>query len=663
VLDANRDKFLKKWNGKRGVEGVEMVEGVEKSNGGQVSEAGHSARLPTLIPPLRKGGEGGVESNANAAIQLDRPRDVASTFPPFIREGQGGSRFSLERSATGGLILKRNNPRLSLCMIVRDNETTIGPCLASIRPYVDEIVVVDTGSKDRTVEICRRYGARIFEFAWCDDFSAARNESLKHARGEWLFWMDSDDTIPAECARKLRALVDELCDRESREGAQQFPPLRKGGEGGVGSIGEVAVELESVSPAGTPAEAATTNNILGYIMQVHCPGPSDNGHQDVTVVDHAKLIRNGCGLRFEGRIHEQLLPAIRRAAGGVSWTDIYVVHSGSDHSPAGKQRKLERDLRILNLELAEQPAHPFVLFNFGMTYADVGRYDEAIDFLNRCLAVSKPEESHLRKAYAILVSSLGQRECDDEAWQICQQGLALYPGDKELLFRCAMLHHHFSRLSDAEQTYLRVINEQVERHFTSIDRGLASYKARHNLAIVYEHMERLDQAEVEWRRIVAEVPDYYLGWRGLGGILVRQGKLADAEELCQRLAQSSGLHRESHVLRARLAQARGDLASAVRELRFADQSHPADLGPLRTLCSILCESDQAAAAEAALRELTSRAPDDAAAHHDLGTLCSRNGAFDEAIRCYRRSLELRPNARQTERQLHQALEQSRQLPL
>jgi tetratricopeptide (TPR) repeat protein len=399
-------------------------------------------------------------------------------------------------------------------------------------------------------------------------------------------------------------------------------------------------------------------------VQVHCPGPSDNGHQDVTVVDHCKLIRNRRDIRFEGRIHEQLLPAIRRAKGEVAWTDIYVVHSGSDHSPAGKQRKLERDLRILNLELTEKPEHPFVLFNLGMTYADVGRHDEAIGFLNRCLAVSKPEESHLRKAYAILVSSLGQRERDEEAWQFCQQGLALYPDDKELLFRCAMLHHHFGRLQQAAETYLRVLDERTKRHFTSIDRGLAGYKSRHNLAVVYTDMGRLDLAEAQWRQIATEVPEYCLGWRGLGENLLRQGKLADLEQLCQQLAQSGGLlHRESHVLRGRLAQARGDIASAVRELRFADQSHPADLGPLRTLCSILCESDQAAAAEAALRELTSRAPDDAAAHHDLGTLCSRNGAFDEAIRCYRRSLELRPHAPHTQRQLRQALEATRQLTL
>src|SRR5581483_9745930 len=101
----------------------------------------------------------------------------------------------------------------------------------------------------------------------CDDFSAARNESLRHARGRWLFWMDSDDTISPDNGRKLRAL------------------------------------------ARGPAEPS----LLGYVAQVHCPGAGDDGALDTTVVDHVKLFRNLPELRFDGRIHEQVLPALRRA--------------------------------------------------------------------------------------------------------------------------------------------------------------------------------------------------------------------------------------------------------------------------------------------------------------------------------------------------------------
>ena len=99
-------------------------------------------------------------------------------------------------------------PRLSLCMIVRNNEETIGDCLQSIRPWVDEMIIVDTGSTDRTPQIAADLGAKLFAFPWCDDFSAARNVSLEHATGQWLFWMDSDDTIPEHCGAALRSLAD-----------------------------------------------------------------------------------------------------------------------------------------------------------------------------------------------------------------------------------------------------------------------------------------------------------------------------------------------------------------------------------------------------------------------------------------------------------------------
>jgi len=104
------------------------------------------------------------------------------------------------------------------------------------------MVIVDTGSLDETPRIVEAYGGRLFHFPWCDDFSAARNESLRHANGEWLFWMDSDDTIPWECGRGLRRLIDRQ----------------------------------------------TAPNVLAFVVQVHCPGGGEDCDPayDMTSVDH-----------------------------------------------------------------------------------------------------------------------------------------------------------------------------------------------------------------------------------------------------------------------------------------------------------------------------------------------------------------------------------------
>ncbi|MEE9126774.1 MAG: glycosyltransferase family 2 protein, partial [Planctomycetota bacterium] len=77
-------------------------------------------------------------------------------------------------------------PRISLCMIVKDEESFLDACLRSAAPCVDDMVIVDTGSTDRTVEIAEAHGAMVFHFEWCDDFAAARNFALEHATGDWV---------------------------------------------------------------------------------------------------------------------------------------------------------------------------------------------------------------------------------------------------------------------------------------------------------------------------------------------------------------------------------------------------------------------------------------------------------------------------------------------
>ena len=84
---------------------------------------------------------------------------------------------------------------ISLCMIVRDERETLARCLDSVKEAVDEIIIVDTGSKDETREIARRYTPHVYDFFWKDDFSAARNESFAHATRDFLMWLDADDVV------------------------------------------------------------------------------------------------------------------------------------------------------------------------------------------------------------------------------------------------------------------------------------------------------------------------------------------------------------------------------------------------------------------------------------------------------------------------------------
>src|SRR5258708_28709972 len=95
-------------------------------------------------------------------------------------------------------------------MMVRNKKRTLPACLASIADVVDEIIVVDTGSTDATKSVAFRHGAKVFDFPWIDHFAAARNESLRHATGPWVFWLDADDRVDEQNRETLRQLFDGL---------------------------------------------------------------------------------------------------------------------------------------------------------------------------------------------------------------------------------------------------------------------------------------------------------------------------------------------------------------------------------------------------------------------------------------------------------------------
>ncbi|AWI25240.1 glycosyltransferase [Flavobacterium pallidum] len=100
--------------------------------------------------------------------------------------------------------------KLSVCLIVKDEEEVIERCLSSILPIADEIIVVDTGSVDNTKAICEKFGVKLFDFKWCDDFAAARNFSFEKATKDYILWIDADDVIKPEEAAKLQSLKQNL---------------------------------------------------------------------------------------------------------------------------------------------------------------------------------------------------------------------------------------------------------------------------------------------------------------------------------------------------------------------------------------------------------------------------------------------------------------------
>ncbi|HLC40446.1 MAG TPA: glycosyltransferase [Methylomirabilota bacterium] len=215
-------------------------------------------------------------------------------------------------------------PKLSLCMIVRNEEAMLPGCLDSVRDLVDEIVVVDTGSSDRTVKLAESYRATVAHFGWRDDFAAARNESLRHATGEWILVLDADERLRPEGRGELERLIER------------------------DDIAGVNVWLASRMPDDLTAK--------------------------VLAARYCRLFRKLAGVAFTGLVHEQVLPSIHRLGRKVIDSEIVIDHLGyGGANPA----KLERNLRLLEREIAARPHDPFAYFNLGMTLHGIGRWEES----------------------------------------------------------------------------------------------------------------------------------------------------------------------------------------------------------------------------------------------------------------------------------------------
>src|SRR5229473_1042408 len=137
---------------------------------------------------------------------------------------------------------------VSLCLMVRNEEESLPGCLQSVAGAANEIIVVDTGSTDRTKEVAANFGAKVFDFPWVDDFAAARNECIRHATGDWIFWMDADERMDEVNREKLKQLFSVISNQSSVI-SQKSSEVReqKSEEGSHGLHGLHGLECPSVS--------------------------------------------------------------------------------------------------------------------------------------------------------------------------------------------------------------------------------------------------------------------------------------------------------------------------------------------------------------------------------------------------------------------------------
>ena len=289
-------------------------------------------------------------------------------------------------------VSREHNPYklpVSVCIITLNEEKNIERCLRSLGEVSGEIIVMDTGSVDRTREIASELGSTIYDHEWQDSFAEARNACIATAEEEWTLWLDADDELPAESLDQIKNLLV-----HPKHDAYCF-------------------NIRNKTPTGT-----------------------------IQTAQHIRLWRNRKGVQFVGRVHETQYVSIVNNQLKLADTDIDVIHHGYEEG----DRSSARNLRLLELQYAETPTYELELY-IGMANHALGDHKSCIEWCTRGLDKSLEEnkfkvfdslkfwaccavvESHealgdRRMAYGWI--KLAQQYFEDHAYLKSMEGLVLY---------------------------------------------------------------------------------------------------------------------------------------------------------------------------------------------------------------------------------------------
>jgi len=523
---------------------------------------------------------------------------------------------------------------LTISLIVRNEEQSLGRCLDSVQGLGDEIVVVDTGSTDGTREVAAGRGARVFDFPWCDDFAAARNETLRHATGRWVLWLDADEYFDEANRAKVKSLVDQFSvfGFQFSDSGSQLPVVTDGGP----------LKTENRKLKTAPAAFVMVQR------SHHAAGQTGSRVQQV------RLFPRHPEVHWEYRVHEQLLPSLRRAGVGVRFTDIVIEHTGYV-DPALRDRKMERNLRLLHLDQAERPDDPFTLFNLGVGYSQLGKLAEAIGLLRRSLERSRPGDSIVPKLYAALVRAHDRLGQAAEARAACRAGRVRSPEDAELLFLDGLLRKAGGDSAGAEGCWKQLVSGGVVSgewlglpgYFSDVDEGFLA-GAREQLGVLCREQGRDREAEEHWLAVVkdrcgdgkltestplAATGDLRppLAMMGLAELYLAQKRYQELEQVVGRLNRIEG-----HVLLGRAHLAQREFGGARRLLESAIEQAPRAVPPRVFLTHVLLqEGRDLAAAEKVLRELLLIDPGQGESWRNLAVLLRSQNRLGEALEACR----------------------------
>jgi tetratricopeptide (TPR) repeat protein len=381
--------------------------------------------------------------------------------------------------------------KLSACLIVKNEEKQLERCLQSLQGAVDEIVVVDTGSTDRTLEIAEKFGAVIGHFDWCDDFAAARNESLRLATGDWALWIDADEELNQNSVACIR-------------------------------------------------EGLIRPQFGGYFFKIinFMDGATDANTYVHTAV---RLFRRMPGVSFTGRIHEQILGSFEEL-GLVPATlnEAVLHHYGYQPEVMREKDKVHRTITMLLREVEESPKEPFHWFNLANAYSVAMKPTEAEPAARKCIDLIPAEAPYGPAVFQILTSALVAQGRPAEALPYCS--LAQEKGFGTIINEFERAHALFElgRLNEALGAIDTCLSLEWPIELTG-DFGIKTYKAHVLRGQILTALGRFEEAETAIDYALTKDPHFSMGVFAKAVLCERTGHNMEAHALYRRCSGSVGL--------------------------------------------------------------------------------------------------------------------------
>ncbi len=398
---------------------------------------------------------------------------------------------------------------ITLCMIVKNESEWIGQCLDSARGLVDQIVVVDTGSSDGTVEIARKHGAEVYFFEWNDDTSAARNESLKHANRDWILVLDADEAIARQDFDKVRELAR-------------------------------SAEFDGFSLI----QRNYTNDTYreDFLWAVNDPYAESKGFTGWVPKLIVRLFRNKPGTRFEGVAHELVEGSIKKCGGKYAAVEVPIHHFKERKSADYLRAKPGHYRRIGEKKLAAEPRNPRAWYELGAVEREEGNFLKAVEYFEKAVEL----DGKFVEAYQGLGSCCSKLGDLDRAIAAFKKAIELNESYPTPYFSLGVVYSRLGRLNDARDA----IEEGLKRN-------PHDFNAMTNLGAIYEQGGHPEIGVKILQEVVRMDNANARAFYNLGVTLEKLSRAKEAADAHEKAAELNYANKEEALRRARVLREAG----------------------------------------------------------------------------------------------------------